>query len=271
MKLTIKFFVSLFLLWNFTFAQDWIKTTIADFATVEFPEQTQLTENNGSVVYTLFNDDAVYMVNVTEIPGRTSSSLTEDELLDFYEGAIMGVLESSDGELISAEEFEMDGMIGMEMHYLAPPHPELPEQRFKRIFNIDKYVIHMDFWSGSGQSEDAGEIRKRFFSSLTIVHDKRLGVETQVGEQKDSVETTGYAIGYVIGGALASLFLGVLLLGLVFLIIFLIKKQKKKKVIHPIPGTPGVKKTKVRCDQCEAENQSISKYCSQCGYELSGV
>lgn len=109
----------------------------------------------------------------------------------------------------------------------------------------------------------------------TLPFEGELSPQTFEDDEKTTASTRtktykgGYAVGYIMGVlSIIAIIIGILI-GIFFAIRYLLKKNKKEKML-PEPVTPVMtKNTKITCSECDSENRSDSKYCAFCGYTLS--
>lgn len=265
MKLASKLFILFILIANISYSQDWIKTDITDFASIDFPVKSELIKTQTETVFNAKDDVAFYVVSIRRLTDQQSSQITEEDIPTIYQGVTDGAIAAANGELVSIEEIYIQKIPAVELEYNTQSNPELPNRRFKRIIYIDQHIINIDFWPLTNQTETTNEKKAKYFNSFLINSIENASIA--VNEESD-IYRESYNIGMVIGQIFFYIILIGFLIGLFFLIRNLIKKNgKKKSPMHNEPKS-SVKVTKIICQHCNSENKSDTKYCSNCGYEL---
>src|SRR5690606_13060393 len=128
----------------FSFSQEWPKTQLNDFLSVEFPHIPEKSEFNGDIYYSTSDDNGAYIVMIKNLRNQ---KIPKSELLEFYQGFMNGALESANGELVEQNEFHLNGLIGYEMVYLVNSNPQLPNLRHKRVLMANNNLISYEFWT----------------------------------------------------------------------------------------------------------------------------
>ncbi len=267
MKLTIKFFLLLLLVTNFSFAQEWVKTDLTEFASINFPVASELIETGQESVYNAKDEVAFYVVSVRKLTAQQSSQITKEDISTIYQGVVNGALTSSNAELISINEIYIEEFPAVELESHAQSNPGLPNQRFKRVIYLNQNIISIDFWPLTNQTVISDEMKAKFFNSFSIKPNEVSQTST-IENQNSIIYDTGYNTGLLIGQIVFYVILIALLLGIIFLIRFLVKKNRKKKSPIPAKEPSSGKVTNVICQNCNAENKGDIKYCSICGFEL---
>ena len=67
----MKYLIALLLITNFSFSQEWSKTELTDFASIEFPSIPEKTNSNGVTYYSTSDDIGVYMVMIKDLGNPT--------------------------------------------------------------------------------------------------------------------------------------------------------------------------------------------------------
>lgn len=168
MKLRHLLFSILFLSTHFLFAQDWITTEITDFTTIQFPKPTDYNETQSESIISTFTEDAIYSVSYRLFNDEQSAQIENGLIQHFYDGVVNGIIDASKAKLLEKETCKINGVEGVEVTYLAPPHPQIPSKRVKRVFYVNKYVIHINYWQITKDDAVAEKNKKRFFESFTI-------------------------------------------------------------------------------------------------------
>jgi len=171
---------------NISFAQDWITTEITDFTAIEFPKPTDYNESQSESIISTFTGDAIYSVSYRLLPDDQSSQIENGLLQNFYDGVVNGIIDASKAKLQSKANCTANGFNGIDITYLAPPHPKIPSKRVKRIFYINKYVIHINYWQLTKDAGLAEKNKKRFFDSFTIKKTAAASKPTTASLQKNT-------------------------------------------------------------------------------------
>lgn len=267
MNLINKLTTVFLLVGNLAFCQDWVKTDITNFATIDFPIESKLIENQGEIIFSATDDYAAYIVSLRKLTKQQSSQLTEDEIPNLYEGVINGAIQAANATLLSRKDIDMNGSIGLEVEYLASANPELPSLRYKRVFYINQHIINIDFLPLTNQKNISEEKKNQFFNSFSADLNK-FKKEQEVSTNPTNTKKSESKPGYYIGQIFFFLILIGFLIGILFLIKLFIRKKKNQSSVNQTPKQTKAKIIKIICHECEAENNSTSKYCNSCGYEL---
>jgi len=270
MNMNIKWITALLFITNIVFGQDWITTEVTSFATIDFPAKSEVIENNGETIFNATDENAYYVVSIRKLTDQQHLQIGKDQISNLYEGMLRGVVNAANAELISKKNVDVQGILGVEIEYSAPPHPELPSQRFKRIVYINQHIFSIDFWPFAAQQELSNAYKTQFFESFSFRLDQNIKNEVETTEKiDDSANSSAEDFGYLIGQILFFLvFLG-LLIGIILLIRFFIRKNKNISQGDDIKQEQIVNKIeKIECSECKAENNADSKYCTRCGFEL---
>jgi hypothetical protein len=213
----MKYLVALLLITNLSFSQEWSKTELTDFASIEFPSTPEKTNSNGVTYYSASDDIGVFMVMIKDLG---NPRITESELPKFYHGVISGALESVNGELLEKKEFQSNGIKGMEILYTANSNPQLPDLRQKRILVANNNIISYEFWTFKENEQLASINKDKFFNSISISSEK-------VIEPEKKEINSAYESGFVFGKIISYLLVIVLIIGGIVLIRNLNRKKKK--------------------------------------------
>lgn len=213
----MKYLIALLLITNLSYSQEWSKTKLNDFSSIDFPSPPNKSESNGGLYFTAQDSTGVYMVMVKDLG---SPKITESELPKFYQGVISGALKSVNGELIKQNEFQSNGIKGMEMLYMANSNPQLPNLRDKRIIVANNSIISYEFWTNKEIEQLASINKERFFNSISVSTAK-------VDEPENKETNSAYESGFMIGKVVFYLFLIGLIIGGILLIRKLTKKKNK--------------------------------------------
>lgn len=214
MKPTILFFV-LFLSIFHVSGQSAYKQNLEGTFSITFPGKPTQTDTMGCNTYACKDSDAIYLAIIKK-PITLLQPLLSSKRHDQYEGAVKGALSVANGKLISKKTFEINGLKGLDIEYIATANPKLPDLRFDRFLFTNKGTFTFHFWTLSENKLATKKQRELFFNSLLVTGDK----ET-LQNDKDSI---AFMFGTVIGYILAAVaFIGG--------IIFLVYKVSKKKTI----------------------------------------
>ena len=265
MNLKFRLLILLLFFVNICFSQDWITTNISDFTSVKFPSESQLTEANGETVFFAQDEYAYYIASVRKISNYQSTNISKENIQNLYEGFAKGTIEAAGGTITSKKEIEIQNRPALELEYIADSNPNLPSKRFKRIIYINQSLISIDFWLIKTEDKIADERKAKFFNSIEFTS-SNLGNSLESKNESNKNETDSLVkTSFFIGQIIFFLFLVGIIIGIVFLIIYLAKRKKrnsfKKQNIIETPSG-------VVCKNCETETNYTSKYCRRCGYEL---
>lgn len=258
---------------NMSFAQEWFKTDLTDFASIEFPVESEVMETNGETFYAAQDELAYYIVSLRELTHQQSSQISPNDISELYNGVVQGALDATNGEVVSVDEITVQKMPALELEYTVQNNLDLPTQRFKRIIYVNQHIISIDFWPLTNQKDVMHEIKTKFFGSFSFQSkdvDNTSKDTTGLNEvgNDDHAYKMGHQLGYIIGIITFLLLLLAVGVGLFFLIRYLVKKKKKKKHINQPVTHQAPKPSVIICDKCDAENNFDAKYCKRCGFEL---
>ncbi|PIB29206.1 hypothetical protein BFP78_15520 [Gaetbulibacter sp. 5U11] len=214
----MKYLIALLLITNLSFAQEWTKTELNDYSSIEFPIAPEKTVQNGDVYYSTSDDYGVYLVMIRNMGNQ---KISESELPQFYEGFMDGALKSVNGELLKQNEFNTNGIIGNEMVYLANSNPQLPNLRYKRVILKNNNLISYEFWTFEESEQIASKNKEKFFNSISVSDAKVAEPENSEKEKENSAYESGFLIGKVV--------FYLFVIGLIIGGILLIRKLTKKK------------------------------------------
>jgi len=215
----MKYLIVLLLITNLSFAQDWTKTELNDFSSIEFPVAPEKTVQNGDIYYSTSDNYGVYLVMIRNMGNQ---KVSESELPQFYEGFLNGALKSINGELIKQNEFNTNGIIGNEMVYLANSNPQLPNLRHKRVILKNNNLISYEFWTFEESEQLASKNKEKFFNSISLTNVKVAEPENPENEKTNSAYESGFLIGKVV--------FYLFVIGLIIGGILLIRKLTNKNV-----------------------------------------
>jgi len=263
-----KLFLLLLFVCNINYSQDWIKTDITDFTSIDFPVTSELTDTNRETVYTADDEFAFYMVSLRRLTDQQSSRITKEQIPDLYQGFANGAMEAVNGKIISKDEITILGIPALELEYYAPENPQLPSQRFKRIIYVNQNIISIDFWPLTKEKDVANEKKAKFFNSFKINSAKVVNNVQASKENNYSKKNIASETGFIVGQVIFYLILIAFFIGLFLLIRYLIKKNKNKNSTDTNVEKPQAKTMKITCEKCDSENNPNTKYCTRCGFEL---
>ena len=273
MKLTYKLLVLFIFFFKISFSQEWLKTEITEFASIKFPLQSELTETQNEIVFVSEDENAYYIVSVRKLSDQQSSRISKADIPNLYKGVAQGAIDASNGVIISMNEIEIQNIPALELEYEVSANDNLPNKRFKRIIYSNQNLISIDFWPLKNQKNIIAENKTRFFDSFIL---KLNGIQntskdntTELNDKtQDNYGNSAYETGFVLGKIIFYLLLITILIGIVILIRLLVKRNRKNKNTGNTETQNETKPLTIICGNCETENNSNSKYCKRCGYQL---
>ena len=203
----------------FVFAQNPYKQNLADLATINFPQKPEILDTLGNNSAQVIDSTAIYAASTGELDSDQLLQIHSDKLSEFYDGIIRGFLDAAQGKLISKKPFEIDGLKGVEIEFIATANPNLPNLRFARFILINNTLITVYFMTSSENKQATQTARTQFLNSLTITADK-----TSLTQGID--QPVAYAIGSIIGILLAWAVILSVIAGVVLLIRRITTKKK---------------------------------------------
>jgi len=268
MKLTNKLFLLIVLLANISYAQDWVKTDLTEFASIDFPVKSELIETQRETVFNAKDEFAFYIVSIRKLTDQQSSQITNEDIPNIYRGVADGAIASANAELVSLNEIYIQKIPAIELEYNAQFNPDLPSQRFKRIIYLNQTIISIDFWPLTNQNDITNEKKAKYFNSF-LINSNDVDKTSKIISQNIDKSNTDFETGFVIGQIIFYIILIAFLIGIVLLIRYLLKKNRKKKSPVHTKGQYRAKVEKIKCQNCNFENESDTKYCSSCGFKLA--
>jgi len=259
---------------NISFSQEWIKTDITDFASIEFPVNSDLIEAQGETVFTAEDEFAYYIVSIRELNTQQSSQITQKDIPNLYQGVAQGTVDAANGEVVSMDEIIVQNIPALELVYNVEATSDLPSKRFKRIIYFNQNIISIDYWPKTNQNNISIEKKKTFFNSFTLnssnIKKTSIGINahTQNNDDRDA-NNTADETGFFVGKIFFYFLLFAVLFGIILLIWLLGKKNKNKQVTNTSKTHNTAKPSTIICGKCETENYYDSKYCKKCGYQLA--
>lgn len=227
MKLTNKFLILSFFIANISYAQDWVKTDITDFASINFPIESKLTKNQVETVYSAEDEFAFYIVSIRKLTDQQSSQITQKDIPSLYQGVVQGTMDAAKAKIISMNEIILQNTPALELEYNASANPNIPSHRYKRIIYINKNIINIDFWPLTNEKNIISEKKTKYFNSFLINLNKNEVSKTPIIKNDNTDKSnSGFEIGVLIGQIAYYIALIVFLIGIFLLIRYLLKKLK---------------------------------------------
>ncbi len=161
----MKYLIVLLLISNFSFSQEWTKIELNEFASIKFPNPSDVKNNRQAKIYSTSDDVGRYIVMTKDLG---DPKLKESELYGFYQDVIAGTLKTTQGELLETNEFILNGILGMEILYKTNLNSLLTDLRQKRIILINNNVISYEFITYSENKQLAAINKNKFFNSISI-------------------------------------------------------------------------------------------------------
>ncbi|WP_316812603.1 hypothetical protein [Pedobacter heparinus] len=204
------------------FAQNPQKQNLANLATITFPQKPETLDTLGHSMTQFIDSAAIYSTITRELDADQLLQVHSKKLPEFYDSTINGFLDAAQGKLISKKPFEIDGLKGIEIEFVATSNPNLPDLRFARFILLNNTLITVNFMTLSENKQATQTDRTQFLNSLTITADK-----TSLTQGID--HPVEYTIGFIIGKLAA----WAIILGIIAGVILLIRRfTTKKKTIN---------------------------------------
>ncbi|MCW3117384.1 MAG: hypothetical protein JWM28_1466 [Chitinophagaceae bacterium] len=199
------------------FGQTGYKQKIRELISITFPQKPEILDTLGQSSYQFMDSSAVYSVIAQKID-QEKMAVETDQISEIYDNLIKGMLNASQGKLISKKQFEIDGLKGSDIESVSKANPNLPDLRFRRILLVNNTIFTINFWTLSENRQTTETARTKFFNSLTIIADK---TTLSQGTEKSGLFTFGYITGIF--------FSWVFIAGVIAGIILLIRRLTRKK------------------------------------------
>lgn len=265
MKLFYKILILFILFINNSFSQEWVKTEITEFASIKFPDESEYIESQNEIIFTFQDENANYIVSVRKLSEQQTLGITEAEIPNLYKGIVNGTIDSSNGNLISMNQIEIQNIPAIEFEYELESNNNLLNKRFKRIIYVKQNIISISFWPLNNQDENIEENKSKFFKSLILNLEKIGKASNKAIISEENIKNSEYENGFIIGKIVFYLFLFAIIIGVVF---FIRKNRKRKTDRSESLVSKENKPLTIICQNCEEINNSNSKYCKSCGYEI---
>lgn len=203
------------------FGQEWTDYKIDDNLTVQIPENFEVIDTLGQTIIKALIDNALIMVQRIPNKGEGATNIqNKEELLENYTGFQEGFVESQDGELISQQSVEQDGLQLTKFEFYANMGEERHIRRCLTVF-LNDYWYTIQFWEVEAMSDELTKEREMLFSSLRF----KAGLSLD-NQMSDSVEgSRAYRFGYIFGKAIGYIFIVAIILA----VIIWISKMSRRK------------------------------------------
>jgi hypothetical protein len=215
----IKKLFLLFLLFNLKgLAQEWVNYDLDSVITLDMPSGYTVQDTIGHKVVTGHIPNAMVVIDyfpVSEKDQRTIRDRTS--LREMYSGFGRGIVEETKGELVDLKFAEQNGLMLMQYSFKAVYGEEHQVKHCIAAY-IKGKVYSVLFIELISKSRELTPARTKFFNSIKL--NKNLKPEDQVDPMRKNIF---FKLGYALGGLAVLLVLGLIVLG----IVFLIKRQVK--------------------------------------------
>jgi hypothetical protein len=200
-------------------AQDWKTIQLDSTASVNFPAEPSKQFKEGQWAFA-YNDSlliyAAVQIDVSNMPKRPSDRV---ELSKFYLGNIKGTLNASGGVLIDKNYITISGEPGIGFTIKIPnTQPGAPNYIYTRLLLHNTKLYSFTILTMEDNQELIKDEAQLFFESISVK--QTVSSKTQVDKPQESA---AFNFGYLIGQLL---FYALIAGGLVFLIIFIVRKSK---------------------------------------------
>jgi len=251
-----------------SYTQEWVKTELTDFISIAFPNESEVNQVQKTTVYSTDDEFAYYFVSISKISDEQSAGITNENLYELYNGVADGNSSAANAEIVTTKKILLQDFPALEIELLAPEQPKLPSRRFKRIVYINQSIISIEFWPFNSEKEGTIESKMKFFNSF-LIDTKKVENISSNNSNTGLINSAAYKIGFIIGQVLFYIFLIAVIVGVILLIRYLIKKNKTKE-----PKFSGRMETTFKvenrsCENCNTEYSGNLKYCLKCGYQLN--
>jgi hypothetical protein len=220
--------------YQFTHAlQDSLTTiNLAGIAEISFPGAYKQIEKNGAITDMSADSNFMYQAVVNYDPQFDPENLTDSELSEFYDGFIRGAIEKSGGKMIKQSPFFIDGFMGIEFAFDLPLHDDVQLTCHTRLILLNSHIITCNVIGNQEPKEALKKAKTRFFSSFIILNKSEVYQTIQDKRKTQPVHYSNGQLGYKLGGLFADLVCagsGLVFLGIIVLIIFLVVRKNRKK------------------------------------------
>src|SRR5688500_12103228 len=117
------------------------KQSIDSIATIDFPGKPDFSDTMGYRIYNFATETEHYLLSIRDLSTISSFHLKDEDLLDFYNSAIRGILDGAEGKLITKSNFVVSGLKAAEVEFISISNPSLPDLRFWRLIFVNKKLI----------------------------------------------------------------------------------------------------------------------------------
>jgi hypothetical protein len=195
------------------FAQDgdWLRITVGDSTTVDFPSEPKKIIHKGQNAYGLYDEGVLYSVAVQE--EAKDAGLTLEEKRAFYDEAIQGAAEAAKApRILTKTRFVLNGFEGVEVTFTSAI-AKMKNPVVMRMILVNTTCYGQTFSASASPAHTAA--RQRFFASFAT--QLRPAAVTPA-----ETHTRAYKIGQLMGNVF---FYGLLIAG----VVFLLKRSTSKK------------------------------------------
>lgn len=206
----------------FSFGQNQYKTDIVKIATIDFPSKPNVIDTLGRKIYSYANENASFLVIVSNYKENDIYELKDGDLSRFYDGVVEGMLKTTKGKLINKKTINIDGLNGIEIEFSSITNPILQDLRFTQILYSDKGVFIINYWANSEKRILTPDERNKFFNSFQFTINKESLKQYTIAKSDQA-----YNISFIIGEIIGYIIMLAILVGL---ITFTMKKVRGNKV-----------------------------------------
>jgi hypothetical protein len=148
------------------------KQSIDSIATIDFPGKPDISDTMGYRVYNFAIGTEHYLLSIRDLFTISSFHLKDEELLDFYNSVIRGILDAAEGKLITKSNFVVSDLKAAEVEFISTSNPLLPDLRFSRLIFVNKKMIIYSFWTTSANKATTAIQRSNFLNSIRFSSNK---------------------------------------------------------------------------------------------------
>jgi hypothetical protein len=157
----------------FSSRQVWYKENLVNYATLDFPKKPQLINSSRGLTQFGYNEGVNFYIAEIEDISNYGVDIKPNELNDLYSGIITGFFENPENKALVKKEFNVSGLIGIEIIYSAKAN-NVPNLRYKRLLFFNGKIFSYEFWTTFSDEEKSKEDREKYFNSFTITLDKSI-------------------------------------------------------------------------------------------------
>ena len=150
-----------------TFGQTWVKTSLNEQVSIDFPTAPDVQEVGNKKVYQIENADYIVNVLTADMSLVPNFDIGREKLNDFYKGVINGKLDAAtNAKFLGEKKIDLDTYEGREIEYTKDFNGFNDIKVTGRIILINKVFYTFEIWDLTGKGQR--RLTKKFFKSISV-------------------------------------------------------------------------------------------------------